>query len=315
MQLSSYCFPSSQVLARFPRSCESDRNAHSVMSVLRIDQAQPAALPRVRIQPAKGLLELDLAGLWAYRELIHILVWRDVMVRYKQTVLGVAWAMFQPVATMLIFTVVFSVMGKIPSDGFPYPVFLYAGLLPWFYISQALSRGGTSLVGEAPLISKVYFPRLILPLSATIAPLVDLALAFIAFLGLMAWFGVVPSWRILLLPLFAGLGATMAFAAGLWVSALYVRYRDVGHILPMFIQLWMFVSPILYPVSKVPESWRTIYALNPVVSVVEGFRWALIPGFEVDFSMFLPSLIIVAAALVGGLIYFRSMERTFADVI
>lgn len=285
------------------------------MSVVKIDQGHSAALPHVRIQPAKGLFDLDFAGLWNYRELVHILVWRDVTVRYKQTVLGVAWAMFQPVATMLIFTAVFSVMGKIPSDGFPYPVFLYAGLLPWFYISQALSRGGTSLVGEAPLISKVYFPRLILPLSATIAPLIDLLLAFVAFLGLMAWFDVVPTWRILLLPLFAGLGATMAFAAGLWVSALYVRYRDVGHILPMFIQLWMFVSPILYPVSKVPESWRAVYALNPVVSVVEGFRWALIPGFQVDFSMFLPSLIIVAVTLAGGLIYFRSMERTFADVI
>ena len=282
---------------------------------MNFDQGHPAVLPHVRIQPAKGLLELDLASLWQYRELIHILVWRDVTVRYKQTLLGVAWAMFQPVATMLIFTVVFSVMGKIPSDGFPYPVFLYAGLLPWFYISQALSRGGTSLVGEAPLISKVYFPRLILPLSATIAPLVDLLLAFIAFLGLMAWFQVMPTWRILLLPLFAGLGATITFAAGLWVSALYVRYRDVGHILPMFIQLWMFVSPILYPVSKVPESWRAIYALNPVVSVVEGFRWALIPGFQVDFSMFLPSLAIVFVVLLGGLIYFRSMERTFADVI
>ncbi len=282
---------------------------------MNFDQGHPAVLPHVRIQPAKGLLELDLASLWQYRELIHILVWRDVTVRYKQTLLGVAWAMFQPVATMLIFTVVFSVMGKIPSDGFPYPVFLYAGLLPWFYISQALSRGGTSLVGEAPLISKVYFPRLILPLSATIAPLVDLLLAFIAFLGLMAWFQVMPTWRILLLPLFAGLGATITFAAGLWVSALYVRYRDVGHILPMFIQLWMFVSPILYPVSKVPESWRAIYALNPVVSVVEGFRWALIPGFQVDFSMFLPSLGIVLVVLIGGLIYFRSMERTFADVI
>lgn len=285
------------------------------MSVVRIDQGHSAALPHVRIQPAKGLFDLDFAGLWNYRELVQILVWRDVTVRYKQTVLGVAWAMFQPVATMLIFTAVFSVMGKIPSDGFPYPVFLYAGLLPWFYISQALSRGGTSLVGEAPLISKVYFPRLILPLSATIAPLIDLLLAFVAFLGLMAWFDVVPTWRILLLPLFAGLGATMAFAAGLWVSALYVRYRDVGHILPMFIQLWMFVSPILYPVSKVPESWRAVYALNPVVSVVEGFRWALIPGFQVDFSMFLPSVIIVAVTLAGGLIYFRSMERTFADVI
>lgn len=285
------------------------------MSALDVDRDRPVLLPHVRIRPFTGLLDLDLSSLWHYRELIYILVWRDVTVRYKQTVLGVAWAMFQPIATMLIFTAVFSVMGKIPSDGFPYPVFLYAGLLPWFYISQALSRGGSSLVGEAPLISKVYFPRLILPLAATIAPLVDLVLAFLAFLGLMAWFDVIPTWRILLLPLFAGLAAIITLSGGLWISALYVKYRDVGHILPMFIQLGMFVSPILYPVSKVPESWRALYALNPVVSVVEGFRWALIPGFQVDFSVFLPSLGIVFVVLVGGLIYFRSMERTFADVI
>jgi len=291
------------------------RSDEIAMSALTADQRPLSTLPHVRIQPARGLLDLDLAALWQYRELIYILVWRDVTVRYKQTLLGVAWAMFQPVATMLIFTVVFSVMGKIPSDGFPYPVFLYAGLLPWFYVSQALSRGGTSLVGEAPLISKVYFPRLILPLSAAIAPLVDLALAFVAFLGLMAWFGILPTWRILSLPLFASLAATITLAAGLWISALYVKYRDVGHILPMLIQLWMFVSPILYPVSKVPESWRALYAMNPVVSVVEGFRWALIPGFQVDFTMFLPSLGVVFVVFVGGLIYFRSMERTFADVI
>ena len=286
------------------------------MPVVNLGQERPVVLPHVQIRPVKGLLDLDLSSLWHYRELIYILVWRDVTVRYKQTLLGVAWAMFQPIATMLIFTVVFSVMGKIPSDGTTaYPVFLYAGLLPWFYVSQALSRGGTSLVGEAPLISKVYFPRLILPLSATIAPLVDLLLAFLAFVGLMVWFQVMPTWRILLLPLFAGLAATVTLAGGLWISALYVKYRDVGHILPMFIQLGMFVSPILYPVSKVPESWRTLYAMNPVVSVVEGFRWALIPGFQVDFSMFVPSLGIVLVVLIGGLIYFRSMERTFADVI
>ena len=309
MRLRALAFGTIAVGVRIMRSDE------IAMSALTADQRPLSTLPHVRIQPARGLLDLDLAALWQYRELIYILVWRDVTVRYKQTLLGVAWAMFQPVATMLIFTVVFSVMGKIPSDGFPYPVFLYAGLLPWFYVSQALSRGGTSLVGEAPLISKVYFPRLILPLSATIAPLVDLALAFVAFLGLMAWFGILPTWRILSLPLFASLAATITLAAGLWISALYVKYRDVGHILPMFIQLWMFVSPILYPVSKVPESWRALYALNPVVSVVEGFRWALIPGFQVDFMMFLPSLGVVFVVFVGGLIYFRSMERTFADVI
>ncbi len=309
MRLRGLAFGTIAVGVRIMRSDE------IAMSALTAGQRPLSTLPHVRIQPARGLLDLDLAALWQYRELIYILVWRDVTVRYKQTLLGVAWAMFQPVATMLIFTVVFSVMGKIPSDGFPYPVFLYAGLLPWFYVSQALSRGGTSLVGEAPLISKVYFPRLILPLSATIAPLVDLALAFVAFLGLMAWFGILPTWRILSLPLFAALAATITLAAGLWISALYVKYRDVGHILPMLIQLWMFVSPILYPVSKVPESWRALYAMNPVVSVVEGFRWALIPGFQVDFTMFLPSLGVVFVVFVGGLIYFRSMERTFADVI
>ena len=285
------------------------------MSALDHYKERSVTLPHVQIRPATGLLDLDLSSLWHYRELVYILVWRDVTVRYKQTLLGIAWAMFQPIATMLIFTAVFSVMGKIPSDGSPYPVFLYAGLLPWFYVSQALSRGGSSLVGESSLINKVYFPRLILPLAATIAPLVDLLLAFVAFIGLMAWFDVMPTWRILFLPLFAGLAAIITLSGGLWISALYVKYRDVGHILPMFIQLWMFVSPVLYPVSKVPESWRGLYALNPVVSVVEGFRWALIPGFQVDFPVFLPSLGIVFVVLVGGLIYFRSMERTFADVI
>ncbi len=280
-----------------------------------LQSGRPLRLPHIKIRPSKGLLHLDLPALWQYRELIYILVWRDIKVRYKQTLLGAGWAMFQPLATMLIFTAVFSYAGKIASDGVPYPIFLYAGLLPWFYMSQALGRSATSLVGEAPLISKVYFPRLILPLSATIAPLLDLLLAFIVFLGLMTWFGAVPSWRMLTVPLFAGLAFLIALSGGVWLSAMNVKYRDVGHVIPMFVQLWMFVSPIIYPVSAVPESWRPIYALNPVVCVIQGFRWALLPGFEVDFAVFAPSLAIVAVVLVGGLIYFRSMERTFADVI
>jgi lipopolysaccharide transport system permease protein len=280
-----------------------------------LKSGHPLTLPHIKIRPSRGLLHLDLAALWQYRELIYILVWRDVKVRYKQTLLGAGWAMFQPLATMLIFTAVFSYAGKIASDGVPYPIFLYAGLLPWFYVSQALSRSATSLVGEAPLISKVYFPRLILPLSATIAPLLDLLLAFIVFLGLMTWFGAIPSWRMLTLPLFAGLAFLIALSGGVWLSAMHVRYRDVGHVIPMLVQLWMFVSPVIYPVSAVPESWRLLYALNPVVCVIQGFRWALLPGFEVDFAVFLPSLAIVVVVLVGGLIYFRSMERTFADVI
>ena len=183
--------------------------------------------------------------------------------RYKQTILGAAWAIFQPLAIMLIFTAVFSYVGQIPSDGLPYPVFLYSGLLPWLYISQALSRSTMSLVGEAPLISKVYFPRLILPLSGTLSPLLDLVLAFLVYLGLMVWFDVMPPWRIVTLPLFAGLAFFIALAGGLWLSALYVRFRDVGHIIPMFIQLWMFVSPIIYPVTKVPETWRSSLRVKP----------------------------------------------------
>lgn len=272
-------------------------------------------LPHVKIRPSKGLLHLDLQTVWQYRDLIYILVWRDIKVRYKQTLLGAGWAIFQPLAIMLIFTAVFSYAGKISTDGAAYPIFLYAGLLPWLYIAQALSRSGTSLVVEAPLINKVYFPRLILPLSATIAPILDLLVAFVVYIGLMVWFDLLPTWRVLALPVFTGLAFLIAFAGGVWLSALYVRYRDVGHIIPMFIQLWMFVSPIIYPVDAVPESWRHLYALNPVVSVIQGFRWALLPSYQVDFSLFLLSLAVVSVALLGGLIYFRAMERTFADVI
>ena len=280
-----------------------------------LQRSRTMTLPHVKIRPSRGLLHLDLSTVWQYRELIFILVWRDIKVRYKQTILGAAWAIFQPLAIMLIFTAVFSYVGQIPSDGLPYPVFLYSGLLPWLYISQALSRSTMSLVGEAPLISKVYFPRLILPLSGTLSPLLDLVLAFLVYLGLMVWFNVMPPWRIGTLPLFAGLAFFIALAGGLWLSALYVRFRDVGHIIPMFIQLWMFVSPIIYPVTKVPETWRSFYALNPVVSVIEGFRWALLPDYQVEFSVFVPSLVVVFLALAGGLVFFRSMERTFADVI
>lgn len=280
-----------------------------------LQRSRTMTLPHVKIRPSRGLLHLDLSTVWQYRELIFILVWRDIKVRYKQTILGAAWAIFQPLAIMLIFTAVFSYVGQIPSDGLPYPVFLYSGLLPWLYISQALSRSTMSLVGEAPLISKVYFPRLILPLSGTLSPLLDLVLAFLVYLGLMVWFNVMPPWRIGTLPLFAGLAFFIALAGGLWLSALYVRFRDVGHIIPMFIQLWMFVSPIIYPVTKVPETWRSFYALNPVVSVIEGFRWALLPDYQVEFSVFVPSLVVVSLALAGGLVFFRSMERTFADVI
>jgi lipopolysaccharide transport system permease protein len=291
------------------------RSDEIAMSALTADQRPSSTLPHVRIQPARGLLDLDLAALWQYRELIYILVWRDVTVRYKQTLLGVALGDVSAGRDHAHFYGCIQCHGENSIRRISLPGISLCRPAAVVLCVSGVEQGRDQSGGRAPLISKVYFPRLILPLSATIAPLVDLVLAFVAFLGLMAWFGILPTWRILSLPLFAALAATITLAAGLWISALYVKYRDVGHILPMLIQLWMFVSPILYPVSKVPESWRALYAMNPVVSVVEGFRWALIPGFEVDFTMFLPSLGVVFVVFVGGLIYFRSMERTFADVI
>lgn len=272
-------------------------------------------IPTVKIQPSAGLFDLDLDALWHYRELLYFLVWRDVKVRYKQTVIGIGWAVFQPLMTMVIFTTVFSYFAKMPSDGLPYPLFSYTALLPWTFVSQAISRSGTSLVGEAQLIRKVYFPRIIMPLAASVTPAVDFLVALFLLPLLMAWFGITFGWQIILFPVFLLVALLTALAVSLWLSALNVRYRDVGHAIPFFIQLWMFASPVLYPLSVIPDHWLAIYSLNPMVGVIEGFRWALLGQTSATVEIVLPSVLIVFVLLLGGIVYFKRMERIFADVI
>lgn len=272
-------------------------------------------LPTFVIQPQSGLGSLDVAALWEYRELLYFLVWRDVKVRYKQTFIGAGWAIFQPAMSMVIFTVVFGNFANMPSDGLPYPVFAYTALLPWTYFSQALSRSGAGLVNNANLITKVYFPRLLIPLGDVIAPAVDFLFAFLVLLGLMAWFGIAPTWGVLTLPLFFLLAMLTALAIGLWLSPLNAKYRDVGHTIPFLIQVWMFASPVVYPVSLIPESWRLVYSLNPMVGVIEGFRWALLGKENPDFALMLVSVAVVLVLLAGGIVFFKRMERTLADLI
>jgi lipopolysaccharide transport system permease protein len=274
-----------------------------------------ADIPVFRIEPSRGWAPLKLKELWQYNELLYFLVWRDVKVRYKQTLIGAAWAIFQPLLTVVIFTLFFGRLAKIPSDGLPYPVFALAAMLPWSYFSQAITRSGESLVGSSHLISKVYFPRLIIPISAAVAPLVDFAIAFVVLLGLMAWYGIVPTWGVLALPLFVLLTLFTALAVGLWLSALNVRYRDVRYAIPFLTQIWMFVSPVIYPISLIPERWRLLYSLNPMAGVIEGFRWALLGKESPDFRVIALSAAVVIVLLFAGAAYFKRMERTFADVV
>lgn len=273
------------------------------------------ARPTVVIEPSKGLLHLDLGSLWQYRQLLYFLIWRDVKIRYKQTAIGVAWAVLQPLLTMVLFAVVFGRLAGIPSDGVPYPVFAYAALLPWYYFAQAVTESGRSLVGDSNLIRKVYFPRLIIPLAAVIRPLVDFVLSFVVLIGLMAWFGIRPGPALVALPAFVALALVTALAVGLWLSALNVQYRDVGHTIPFLTQIWMFASPVAYPVSLVPEGWRSLYSLNPMVGVIEGFRWALLGNASPDLQAVAVSTAAVVLVLLSGLVYFRYTERTFADLI
>lgn len=266
------------------------------------------------IQPSRGgLAALRLEELWAYRELLYFLAWRDVKVRYKQTVLGAAWAILQPVLTMVVFSVFFGALGKIPSDGLPYPIFTFTALLPWQLFAYALTHSSQSLVGEARLITKVYFPRLIVPLASVMGGLVDFGVAFAVLLVLMASFGIAPGPQIVLLPLFVALAIGAALAVGLWLSALNVRYRDVRYTVPFLAQLWLFLSPVAYPSSLVPERWQGLYGLNPMAGVIEGFRWALL-GSAPPVATIYVSAALTALLLAGGLYYFRSTERVFADL-
>jgi len=268
----------------------------------------------VIIRPSRGWVSLNLRDLWEYRELLYFLVWRDVKVRYKQTVLGAAWAILQPFLTMVVFSVFFGRLAKVPSDGIPYPVFAYTALLPWQLFAHALNESGNSLVTNQQLIKKIYFPRLVIPISAVLAGMVDFGIAFLVLLGMMYYYGVVPTAAALTLPLFILLAIATALAIGLWLSALNVQYRDVRYALPFLTQFWLFATPIAYSSTLVPERWRPLYGLNPMAGVVEGFRWALLGKGGVG-PILIVSVLAVILLLLGGLVYFRRMEKTFADVV
>ena len=279
------------------------------------ESARSVNLPTIMIRPSTGWVPLKLKELWEYRELLYFLVWRDVKVRYKQTVLGAAWAVIQPFFTMVVFSIFFGRLAGIPSDGLPYPIFAYCALLPWQLFSHAMMESGNSLVANQNLITKVYFPRLVIPLSAVLAGLVDFGIAFLVLLGMMAYYGMAPTMAVVTLPLFILLAIATALAVGLWLSALNVQYRDVRYTIPFLTQFWLFATPIAYPSSLVPEGWRVLYGLNPMAGVVEGFRWALLGTANAPGPMLAVSVAVVLALLIGGLYYFRHMEKTFADVV
>jgi lipopolysaccharide transport system permease protein len=274
-----------------------------------------SSVPTVVIEPRRGLLDLGLKSVWGYRELLYFLVWRDLKVRYKQTIIGIGWAVLQPLITMLISTVIFGHFAKIPSDGVPYPIFAFSGLLPWTYFATALNRCIVSVVADSHVITKIYFPRLILPLAGTASGLVDFSISLVVFLGFMIWYEIAITWWLLVLPFFLMFSLVTVLAVGLWLSALNVRYRDVTYTIPFLIQVWMFASPVVYPVNLIPEEWRFLYSLNPMAGVIEGFRWALLGKAGPDFSVMAVSALVVVILLASGVIFFRNMERTFADII
>jgi lipopolysaccharide transport system permease protein len=269
----------------------------------------------LRIQPSAGWVSLQLKDLWAYRELIYFFIWRDVKVRYKQTALGAAWAVIQPVFTMLVFSLFFGRLAKVPSDGIPYPLFAFAALVPWTFFAQGLTQSADSLVGQGNLIKKIYFPRLAIPLSTVGAGLVDFSISFIVLLGLMARYGVRPTRNLVWLPCLLLLAFATSLGVGLWLSALNVRFRDVKYAVPFVVQFWMFATPIAYPSSLLSERWRPVLALNPMVGVVEGFRWALLGAKTAPGPMIAVSAVASVVVLIGGAFYFRRMEKSFADIV
>lgn len=274
-----------------------------------------SAIPVLRIEPSKGWVSLKLNELWAYRELLYFLTWRDIKVRYKQTALGAAWAIIQPVFTMIVFSLFFGKLGKIPSDGIPYPIFAYAALVPWTFFAGGLSQSSNSLVGSSNLIKKVYFPRLAIPIATILSEVVDFFLAFVVLVGMMLYYRIVPTANVLYLPLFLLLALITSLGVGLWLSAMNVQFRDVRYIVPFITQFWMFATPIAYPSSLLPEPWRTLYGINPMVGVVEGFRWALLGTNSAPGPILAVSSLTSIIILIGGAFYFRRMEKTFADVV
>ena len=269
----------------------------------------------IMLEPPHGWLNLRLRELWEFRELLFFLIWRDIKVRYKQTMLGATWAVLQPLMTMFVFSIIFGKLGKLPSNGIPYPVFTFAALLPWQLFSRALSDASVSLIGNQNMVTKIYFPRIFLPSASVLGGLLDFGISFIILLILMFFYGIPVTWAILAVPLFLALCLMTALAVGLWLSALNVRYRDVKYITPFLLQFWMYASPVAYSSSLIPEQWRFLYGLNPMAGVVEGFRWALL-GQPISVSSFLPiSILAVVLLFLSSLFYFQRMELTFADVV
>lgn len=269
----------------------------------------------LRIEPSKGWVSLKLRELWEYRELLYFLIWRDVKVRYKQTIMGGAWAIIQPFFTMVVFSLFFGKLAKVPSDGIPYPIFSYTALVPWAFFANGLNQASNSLVGNSNLIKKVYFPRLSMPIASVLGGLIDFVLAFLMLIGMMFYYGVKPTADVIWLPFFVLLTVITSLGASLWLSAMYVHFRDVRHIIPFLTQIWLFATPIAYPSSLLEGPWRVVYGINPMVGVVEGFRWALLgtetaPGPTIAFSV-----IVAIGLLLSGAFYFRRMEKTFADVV
>jgi lipopolysaccharide transport system permease protein len=280
-------------------------------------QAAPlrrADVTRLRIQPTTGWGALNLDDLWAHRELVYFLTWRDIKVRYKQTVLGALWAILQPAMTMLVFSLFFGRLAKMPSDGVPYSVFSYVALVPWTFFANGMNHASNGLVHNQNLITKVYFPRLAIPIASVLAGLLDFVLAFGLMIVMVAYYHIVPSWQVVLLPLFLMLALVAALGVGLWLAALNVQFRDVHYMVPFITQFWMFATPIAYPSSLLPEPWRTLYGLNPMAGVVEGFRWTLL-GVGSPGPIIVVSSLAAVTLLVTGAFYFRRMERTFADVV
>lgn len=271
--------------------------------------------PIIRFEPTHTWRALNLRQLWEYRELIYFLAWRDIKVRYKQTVLGTVWAIIKPVVSMVIFTVIFGKLAKIPSDGVPYPIFTFCALLPWNYFAESSSRSSGSLVGNTALISKVYFPRLAIPISSMLAGLLDFAIAFMVLVGLMFWYGVVPKIAIVWFPFFLLMAVITALGVGLWFGALNVEYRDIGHIIPFLVQIWMYITPVVYPLSIIPERWHLFYWLNPMAGVIEGFRCSLLGRGNISGQMLAISMFMPVVFLISGMYYFQRVERNFADVI
>ena len=272
-------------------------------------------IPYIRIAPSKGWVSLKLTELWEYRELLYFLIWRDLKVRYKQSVLGATWAIIQPFFTMVVFSLFFGKLAKMPSDGIPYPIFSYAALVPWSFFANGLNQASNSLVGNSNLIKKVYFPRMSMPIASVLGGFVDFVLAFIMLIGMIFYYGMVPTINVIWLPFFLMLAFITSLGASLWLSAMYVQFRDVRHIIPFLTQIWLFATPIAYPSSLLSEPWRTLYGINPMVGVVEGFRWALLGAHTAPGPIIIVSSFTAVGLLISGAYYFRRMEKTFADVV